>query len=360
MPSSLLLRFIQLAFLLLLSIAWKDDALAQSATALSERPVAYEIHASLDPATKKVVGTQTLAWRNRGPTAVSELQFHLYLNGFRDNHSTYMRESGGQFRGMRGSPDHRGSIVLTELYWISSSDAGAANELTPVSLLDRMIFIQPDDDNVFDETVFSVTLPSPVPPGERARLTFGFESTLPRVFARTGWEETAKGNLFFLVAQWFPKIGVYEIPGQRYVPNSATEGRWNTHQFHANSEFYADFGTYRVTMDVPADYVVGATGRRISEESVGERKSITYEAEDVHDFAWTASPDFIEYSDEWEHVAIRTLMLPEHERYAERVVNATKISLDRMDRWVGPYPYETLTVVDALGGAVGMEYPTFF
>ena len=49
-----------------------------------------------------------------------------------------------------------------------------------------------------------------------------------------------------MAAQWFPKFGVYEVPAQRYVPADAPRGRWNTHQFHANSEFYADFGTYDV------------------------------------------------------------------------------------------------------------------
>lgn len=335
---------------------------------LSERRVAYHIDARLEPETKKVIGRQMLAWTNFGPTPVAELQFHLYLNGFRDDLSTYMRESGGQFRGMRGSPEARGSITVSRmtLEGITARPAdSAAREYTSsepvgIDITDRIVFIQPDDDNVDDETVFSVRLPQPVRPRETAVLHFDFESTLPRVFARTGWEETASGNLFFLVGQWFPKIGVYEIPGQRYVPDEAPTGRWNAHQFHANSEFYADFGTYRVRLDVPHDYVIGATGARTAEETTNGRKVVTFEAEDVHDFAWTASPDFRVFAYPWRDVSVEVLMLPEHHRYRDRVVESATIALDRMDAWVGPYPYGTLTIVDALGGAVGMEYPTFF
>ncbi len=334
----------------------------------SDRRVAYHIDARLEPESRTVVGRQTLAWTNFGPTDVYELQFHLYLNGFRDDASTYMRESGGQFRGVRSSPDARGEITVAQmtLEGVSSSPADAAardfggREPSGTDLTDQIVFIQPDDQNVFDETVFTVRLSKAVGPQETAVLHFDFESKLPRVFARTGWEETASGNLFFLVGQWFPKIGVYEIPGQRYVPGEAPEGSWNTHQFHANSEFYADFGTYRVRLNVPADYVIGATGTRISEAVSDGRKVATFEAADVHDFAWTASPDLRASTHTWQHVSIQTLMLPEHERYRERVVEAAKIALEKMDAWVGPYPYQTLTIVDALGGAVGMEYPTFF
>ncbi len=335
---------------------------------LSDRLVAYHIDARLEPETKKVVGRQTLAWTNVGPTPVTELQFHLYLNGFRDDMSTYMRESGGQFRGMRGSPEARGSITVSRMTLegrtTRPADASAREyarrEPNGFDLTDQIVFIQTDDDNVFDETVFSVRLPQPVRPQETAVLHFDFESTLPRVFARTGWEETASGNLFFLVGQWFPKIAVYEIPGQRYVPEGAPTGRWNAHQFHANSEFYADFGTYQVRLDVPAEFVIGATGNRTSEETDGARKVVTFEAADVHDFAWTASPDFRVSTHRWRHVSVEVLMLPEHQRYRDRVVEAAISALERMDAWVGPYPYRTLTIVDALGGAVGMEYPTFF
>jgi hypothetical protein len=161
-----------------------------------------------------------------------------------------------------------------------------------------------------------------------------------------------------MVAQWFPKLGVYEVPGQRYVPADAVRGQWNTHQFHANSEFYADFGTYTVTITTPAAYIVGASGVRIDEQVGNGARAVTYRADDVHDFAWTASPDYVEHADRWRHVDIRLLLQPQHERQARRHFDAARAALERFDRWVGEYPYTTLTLVDGLGGSNGMEYPT--
>jgi len=54
------------------------------------------------------------------------------------------------------------------------------------------------------------------------------------------------------VVQWFPKLGVYEPAGMR----GRSTGGWNCHQFHANSEFYADFGRYTVDITAPSTFVV--------------------------------------------------------------------------------------------------------
>src|SRR5262249_60206593 len=73
--------------------------------AAPQRPhvVEYTIEASLDPATHELAGKERLLWRNPSGDAVSELQFHTYLNAFKNNLSTMMRESGGQLRGDRAS-----------------------------------------------------------------------------------------------------------------------------------------------------------------------------------------------------------------------------------------------------------------
>ena len=91
---------------------------------------------------------------------------------------------------------------------------------------------------------------------------------------------------YFLVGQWFPKIGVYEPAGMR----NRRSGGWNCHAFHANSEFYADYGNYDVTFTVPSKFVVGATGKRVSATPKDGRTTYRYVQNDVHDFAWTADP----------------------------------------------------------------------
>ncbi len=316
-------------------------------TALSDRRVRYVMDVTLDPEARTVAGTARITWRNPDRVPVDTLQFHLYLNAFRDSLSTFMRESGGSHRGYRLGEKGWGGIEIEEM---RLSDG--------TSLAQHLAFIQTTDDNPDDRTVAEVVLPRAVAPGDSAVLDVRFTARLPRIFARTGWATASTGEPFFMVAQWFPKLGVREIPGQRYVPAEAPRGRWSTHQFHRNTEFYADFGSYRVTLRVPAGYHVGATGLRTAEATEAGTVALTYSADDVHDFAWTASPAFEVYEDQWAHVRLRLLVQPEHEGQAHRHFDAAKVALERYARWVGPYPYTTLTLVDAVGGANGMEYPT--
>src|SRR5260370_6736975 len=243
--------------------------------ALSRQVVAYRIHVELDPQKKTVTGREALTWTNDSPDAIGELQFHLYLNAFQNEKSSFMRESGGQLRGDRTTKGSWGWIDLQRL----QIEGGA-------ELLNAIRYIHPDDDNADDRTVMAVTLPSPVNPGGAVTLNIDFVSQLPKVFARTGYRDD-----FFLVGQWFPKIGVYEKAGMRYTVN----GAWNCHQFHANTEFYADYGVYDVEIVAPSDFVIGATGveQRVTEDAQAKRKTHRFHEEDVHDFAWTASPHFI-------------------------------------------------------------------
>ncbi len=353
------------AVCLMTVLALAVPVLAQKATIydepLSERRVAYTLNVTLDPEARTVRGTERIAWRNPDDVPVDSLQFHLYLNAFKNNESTFMRESGGMHRGFSAEEENRWGGVIIESMKVTTGDQPTLSttyRTDDADLTDRIVYLHPDDDNLDDQTVAAVPLPRPVEPGETIFLDVEFESTLPRIVARTGWGEKSDGTRFFMVAQWFPKLGVYEVPGQRYVPEDAPRGQWNTHQFHENSEFYADFGTFDVTIDVPEEYVVGASGVRVSETTDGGMKRLVYRAEDVHDFAWTASPAFLEYTDTWRHVNLRLLLQPEHDGQAQRHFDAVKIALERFDEWVGEYPYTSLTLVDGLGGSNGMEYPT--
>lgn len=350
------LRLTTLLNLTFCTLLFPAGIFAQQATVadgpLSERRVRYEIEVTLHPERRTLTGSQQLYWRNPDRAPVDELQFHLYLNAFRDENSTFMREGGERHRGFSSSrEDRRGGIEIIRM--MLDEPGGQAADLT-----DSLRYIQPDDHNPDDRTVVAVRLPEPVPPGETVRIDIDFEAHLPRVFARTGWENNPDGTLFFMVGQWFPKIGVYEVPGQRYVPEDAPRGVWNTHQFHAISEFYADFGVYEVAITLPKEYTVGATGARVSESENDSTRTVVYRAEDVHDFAWAASPAFIELTEQWRHVQIRLLIQPEHRRQANRHFEAARIALEKFDEWVGPYPYTTLTLVDGRAGSNGMEYPT--
>ena len=310
---------------------------------LSPRIASYTISVTLDAERKVLQGKETLRWRNTSKDRIRELRFHLYLNAFKNSKSTFMTESGGQLRGDRMEAGGWG--------WI---DVASMKVRDGEELKSKMEFIHPDDDNTMDQTVFRVPLSKPVLPNQLVVLDIDFTAKLPAVFARTGYNQD-----FFMVGQWFPKIGVYEPAGMRY----ATQGQWNCHQFHANSEFYADYGVYDVDMTVPANYVVGATGILENERVNGDStKTCFYHAEDIHDFSWTASPLYKVVEDQWKHVKIRLLIQPDRLKgNAQRYIQSVKAALAFFDEHVGKYPYPNLTIVDPQWGAFGaggMEYPT--
>jgi hypothetical protein len=335
------------------------------------RPVAdYDIRVRLDTEAKTLAGHERITWRNPGHEPVGELWFHLYLNAFRNSESTFFRESDNLWPGERVPHEGWGFVEVKSARLPDGRELRAAAS-----------FEHPDDGNAADRTVWRLPLPEPVPAGGELVLDLEFEAKLPRIFTRTGHSRD-----YFLVGQWFPKLGVYEPAGTRGRARSG----WNCHQFHANSEFYADFGRYRVEITLPQRFVVGATGsRRERRENADGTATHVYEQADVIDFAWTASPRFLEvkarFSAEKEvtpreyaeaaallgrsleqvrlgDVDVTLLLQPEHRAQSERHLRAAKAAIKWFGLWYGRYPYPTLTVVDpafGAGGSGGMEYPTF-
>jgi len=315
---------------------------AHASQTLSTRVVAYQIEARLDPVKKTVDATETLTYHNLTGRPLDAFPFHLYLNAFQPT-ATFMREV--RLYGTRGTdPEsgwdakHYGAIEVKSLEVVGQGD-----------FTKHMQFIQPDDHNPDDHTVFQVKLAKPVAPGADIVFKIAFHDQLPEVLERTGYKRN-----FFMVAQWFPKVGVW------------WHDAWNCHQFHASTEFFADFGTFDVKATVPENYIVGSTGDLVS--AVPNRdhtKTVTWHAEDIHDFAWTASPDYKLIEDSWTGSAgtvhIHLLLSPGHERSIRRYLDVIKGTLDRFDKWYGPYPYDRITLVDppqGAGDAGGMEYPT--
>ncbi|HTP81128.1 MAG TPA: M1 family metallopeptidase [Bacteroidota bacterium] len=310
---------------------------------LSPRNANYTISVVLDAQKKTLTGKETLIWRNISRDRIRELRFHLYLNAFKNTRSTFLVESGGQLRGVGMEAGGWGWIDVQRMRVANGED-----------LTSRIEFIHPDDDNTQDQTVIRVPLREPVLPNHTIALDIDFTARLPHVFARTGYDHD-----YFMVGQWFPKIGVYEPAGMRY----STSGQWNCHQFHANTEFYADYGTYDVRITVPQTFVVGAVGvLQSSTKNADSTRTDYYRAEDVHDFSWAASPLFKVVEDQWRNVKIRLLIQPDRlASQGPRYLQSVKATLQYFHDWVGEYPYPTITIIDpqwGAGGSGGMEYPT--
>lgn len=319
----------------------------KSAPSLSSRIVEYHMAVALHPDKRTLQGAQTVTWKNPGSRPVGELYFHLYPNAFASKKTTFMRESGGKLRSDEQRADSFGFMK------IQSIKSNYGDDLSP-----QASYVRPDDGNEHDDTLLKVHLPQPVAPGEKVTLSMEYTVKLPYVFARMGYADG-----FFMAGQWFPKLAKYEPAGTR---QRAEEG-WNLHQYHGNSEFYADFGIYDVIVKVPAGYTVASTGfpTKPPVEANGT-KTYRFYADDVHDFAWAASPHFVYAEEKFSSpgvpgVKIKLYLDPKHENLKSRYMAAAKKSLSRYSEWYGSYPYSTLSIVvppENAGGAGGMEYPT--
>jgi aminopeptidase N len=176
-----------------------------------------------------------------------------------------------------------------------------------------------------------------------------WQGRLPELTERAGFEGS-----FHMVSQWFPKIGVFTGQG------------WKCHVYCASCEFFADFGNYDVELTVPRKYVVGASGTLVRSEIRGEERIDTYHAEDIHDFAWAASPDFLERRELMDErpghpgVMVRLLYQPDHSWFTEEQLRLLRLTLRDYGDWFGAYPYSTLTAIDVPDDATAaaMEYPT--
>lgn len=299
-----------------------------------ERPVvAYTLRAKLEPVAHTVHGEGTLRWTNTSTKPVSELWFHLYLNGFKNQSSVFMRAPVGGFRGST-IPHEWGTIDVSRLSLLGGE---GKTELWPKAELRR-----PDDE---DETDARVPLPRAVEPGETITLEMVWDDKLPAVVERTGFEGS-----FHMVAQWFPKIARLEA-----------DGTWAHFPFHHLGEFYADFGKYDVTLDVPSSFVVGATGPVVDAKTENGRRIEHHVQDDIHDFAWTAWDKFQTRSEKIDGVDVTILYPPSYEGHAERELATMRFALPYYGARYGKYPYGVLTLVhppSAAPEAGGMEYPT--
>ncbi|MCP2604939.1 M1 family metallopeptidase [Candidatus Aminicenantes bacterium AH-873-B07] len=328
--------------------------------------VKYEIWVELDHQNKMLHGREIIKWLNDTNDEISDFWFHLYWNAFKNEKSAVIEESReGHFFRIKIKDGEWGWIDVKKIRITNGPDLTPTIQFIPI---DKPL-------RANDQTVMRILLPEPLKPGEEISFELIFEAKIPRTVLRAGYYHNA-----YFIAQWFPKPGVYE------------EGKgWNCHQYHLTSEFYADFAEFTVHITVPKEFVIGASGKLISTKENKKERTITYTywQNHIHDFAWTADPDYIkierdfiadqevspeEYKElskilnlpiekiKLKNVKMILLINPEHKNQIERHFKALRTAIKYYGLWYGPYPYETITMVDPpfRSKCGGMEYPTLF
>ena len=320
-----------------------------------QQEVAYKITARLDEPSGVLSGIERIHYTNRSPDTLTTFSLHLYLNAFRPGSRWSAADSAEgrrRFNDLR-DPDY------------------AFNHVRNVKIMGTPV--EPVYPFAPDSTIVRFDLPRPLLPGDSAVVEMEWDarpSTTPRRQGRQGRR--------FDFAQWYPKVVVYDRYG------------WAERPLYPAGEFYGEFGSFVVDLDVPADQVVGATGVPVCGDPGWERanrtsrpieyqrdyygsrtpsgtacdgaasgrKRIRWYAEDVHHFALSLNPQYRYEGGRYQDVAVHVLYQPGDESsWGEGVaVERTVTALAWLDKLFGKFAWPHLTNVHRIEGG-GTEFP---
>ena len=306
----------------------------------------YTISVTLDDTAQTLEGKETIEYTNNSPDELKEIYIHLFPNAYRNNSTGYAKEN----------------VAKGEMkYWMSEEkDRGAITNLDFMVDGEKVILkysnITPDNAKLI--------LKKPVASGQTIKITTPFKVKIPFTFSRMGHVGQS-----YQISQWFPKVAVYDI------------NKWNQICYLDQGEFYSDYGNYDVTITLPKNYVVAATGnlqneselnwlkeraenkrKIINEFDDSETKTLRYTENNIHDFAFFADKRWC--------VAMEEITLPSGKKVmaygfdtiyseAKRGVGYIKKTILYLSERVGEYPYQTAkSCTGALEAGAGMEYPT--
>lgn len=327
--------------------------------------VEYRIEASFEEGADVLHGRARLRYTNRSTATLDTLWFHQHLNAFRPNSAWATRElAHGSRRFQNLGPRDHAYERLTRVE-VGGRAARAVYPGAP------------------DSTVVGIPLPGPLRPGQTVTVELDWDARLSTVPRRQG-----RRGRHFDFAQWYPRIAAYDQNG------------WQKQPLLPQGEFYGEFGSYDVTLDVAADQVIGSTGVPVEgdpgwarvaagggevrylrdayapkpPESLGllegsaaaGRKRVRWRAERVHHFGWSMDPAYIYESGIAERVggdaaagpiAIHVLYQPGDTAWDQGVVvNRTRNALGWLQRLFGPYHWPQLTNLHRIESG-GTEFP---
>lgn len=206
----------------------------------------YTLTARIDPATKRLDGTARILYRNRAPDPLPVVFLHLRQN------------------------IHAEGAVRNEPQEVTGGVEVRRVAVGGQSLLEGPLARGPAW--AVQGTIMAVRPPVPVAPGGTLTLEIEWGFTIPQSGAgRMGWSED---NLLF-IAYWYPQMAVYDdVVG------------WHVDPYLGGAEFYAGFGSYDITVEAPAGWLVMGTGHlanpgEVLPDDIGERLARAEQSDDV-------------------------------------------------------------------------------
>lgn len=306
-----------------------------------QQQVNFTINVSLNDSDNTLDAFETIEYLNNSPDTLRFIWFHIWPNAYKNDRTAFSEQLLKERR--------------TEFYYSKPNQKGYINQLDFKA--DGSTAAIVNDTNNID--VIKVLLPKALAPGNKTIITTPFKVKLPYNFSRGGHV----GN-DYQVTQWFPKPAVYDKYG------------WHPMPYLDQGEFYSEFGNFDVEITVPSAYVVAATGTLQDAETLrqlkenghhtieGRAKTWHYKQENVHDFAWFASKDFVVKYDtailpSKKTIDVFAYYTPSSKSWDKSIAFA-KDGLKKYSNWIGEYPYSTASVVQGSKNETsgGMEYPT--
>lgn len=319
-----------------------------------QQEVNYVIDVRLDDRTHMLHGTETFNYHNNSPSTLDTLWIHLWPNAYRDRNTALcdQKDSQNDFDLHFAKDEERG--------WIDNLDFRSGG----VKLTWALDATNPD--------IAWIKLNEPLATGGSVQITTPFLVKIPDAqFSRLGHTGQA-----YYITQWYPKPAVFDRSG------------WHAMPYLNQGEFYSEFGSFDVSITLPANYVVGATGELIdnpTEEawmdslsraelpkqrsnafppSAKNTKTMRFKQDKVHDFAWFADKRYLVRTGEvtlprsGRTVKTQVLFTPQNAGLWTDAITYVNESVRLYSQWVGDYRYSRCTAIDgtiAAGG--GMEYP---
>ncbi len=337
----------------------------------------YDIDCTLDTENQRLDGKEMITYYNQSPNTLKYIWLQLDEN-------QHMAENGANHANSSSIRNIMSEDGLERLERYDEPNKHGHK-------IDKLVGANGQElEYIINNTMMRINLPQPLKPGEKFSFKLDWHYYLTDrvdgLGGRGGYEYFEKeDNYIFTITQWFPRLCVYD----------PVEG-WQNKQFTGRGEFALEFGDYKVSMTVPDDYVVGSTGEcqnydkmltstqkqrwrqsqnakepveiiTLAEANANAKskkskntKTWIYHADNVRDFAWTASRKFVwdalpHTTEEGKKVMCMSYYpkesYPIYSRYSTKAVAHT---LEVYSRYSIPYPYPVAISVEA---ANGMEYP---